>query len=119
MSHQPTARWPNAALLIASSFAVLTFVQLLQPLDSIALKQYPAAATSHWSSYKHTVKEVGTSDGPAPFAGAVAFQKIGFNSTPIRSALDVSRAGLGLSLWREQSRLFMRKLPPAAADPSH
>lgn len=32
MSRNRTARWPNAALLVASSFAVLTFVQLLQPL---------------------------------------------------------------------------------------
>jgi hypothetical protein len=119
MSRNRTARWPNAALLVASSFAVLTFVQLLQPLGSIALKRYPAAATSHWCSYKHTVKEVGTTGGPGTPSGASAYQKIGFNFTQFRSALGLRRAGLSPSLWQEQSRLFLRKLPPASADPGH
>ncbi|MGC1677302.1 MAG: hypothetical protein WA740_07185 [Candidatus Binataceae bacterium] len=119
MSRYRTACWPNTALLIACSFAVLTFVQLLQPLGSIALKHYPAAATSHWCSYKHTVKEVGTSGGLGPSSGANGFQKIDFNSAPIRPALGVRRAGLGLSLWQEQSRLYLRKLPPSSTDPGH
>lgn len=119
MSSYRTRRWPNLALLIASSFAVLTFVQLLQPLGSIALKRYPAAATSHWCSYRHTVKEVGTTGGPGTPPRATAYQKISFNSTPFRSALGVGRAGLGPSLWQEQSRLFLSKLPPASSDPGH
>jgi hypothetical protein len=119
MSFYRTERWQNTALLIASSFAVLTFVQLMQPLGSAALKRYPAAASSHRCSYSHTVKEVGTTGGPGRPPGATAYQKISFNSTPVRSALGVRRAGLGLSLWQEQSRLFLRKLPPASSDPGH
>ncbi|MGB6553427.1 MAG: hypothetical protein WBE78_08050, partial [Candidatus Binataceae bacterium] len=64
MSLYRTERWHNTALLIASSFAVLTFVQLMQPLGSAALKRYPAAASSHRCSYSHTVKEVGTTGSP-------------------------------------------------------
>lgn len=119
MSRYRTAFWPNTALLIASSFAVLTFVQLLQPLGSIALQHYPAAVTSHWCSYRHTVKEVGTSGGPGLSSGGAGFQKIDFNVTPIRPILGVRRAGLGLSLWQEQSRLYLRKLPPSSTDPGH
>jgi hypothetical protein len=119
MSHHRNPGWSNFALLIASSFAVLTFVQLLQPLGSIALKRYPAAATSHWCSYSHTVKEVGTAGGPGTPPGAAAYQKISFNSTLIRSAPGVGRAGLSPSLWQEQSRLFLRKLPPASSDSGH
>ncbi|MHB8383466.1 MAG: hypothetical protein ACYDC3_14160 [Candidatus Binataceae bacterium] len=106
-------------MLVASSFAVLTCVQLLQPLGSIALKQHPAATSSHWCGYRHTIEEVGTAGGAGAPSGVMGFQRIGFNLMPIRRSIGVRGAGLNLSLWREQSLLFRRKLPPASADPGH
>ncbi|MFZ0660179.1 MAG: hypothetical protein WAM05_15750 [Candidatus Binataceae bacterium] len=119
MSLYRTERWHNTALLIASSFAVLTFVQLMQPLGSAALKRYPAAASSHRCSYSHTVKEVGTTGSPGAPSSAAGFQRIGFYSAQIRPTFGVRRAGLCPAVWQEQSRLFLRKLLPASADSGH
>ena len=119
MNHERIARRPNLPLVIATSFAVLTFVQLLCPLGSITLKRHPAAASSHARSYRHTVEEVGTGGGQGAASNAVGFQKINFYSTPIEAAANARRSALVGSVWREQSRLFYRKLPPAAADPGH
>lgn len=119
MIHDQVRRRPNILLLVASSFAVLTFVQLLWPLGAITLERHPAAATSRASVYRHTVEEVGNGGGPGATSAALRFQKIGFYSTPIRPVSGVRRAGLVRSVWREQSRLFLRKLPPAASDPGH
>jgi len=119
MSLYRTERWQNTALLIASSFAVLTFVQLMQPLGSAALKRYPAAASSHRCSYSHTVKEVGTTGGPGTPSNAASFQRVALRYSQIRPTSGVRRTGPELSLWQEQSRLFLRKLPPASSDPGH
>ncbi|HVA78038.1 MAG TPA: hypothetical protein VNF27_09085 [Candidatus Binataceae bacterium] len=119
MIHARIRRRPNIPLIVASSFVMLTFVQLSWPLGSITLKRHPAAATSHASCYRHTVEEVGNAGGPGATSSAMGFEKVGFNSTPLSRTPGVRRAGLVRSVWREQSRLFFRKLPPAASDPAH
>ncbi len=119
MIHERIARRPNLPMAIAASFLMLTFVQLLCPLSSITLKRRPEAATSRARSYRHTVEEVDTAGNQGVVSNAPRFQRISFYSTPTMTAAAVNRSTSLRPAWRERSKLFYRKLPPAAADPGH
>jgi len=113
------ARHPNLPLVIAASFAVLTFVQLLWPLGSIALKRHPAATSSHASSYRHTVEEVSTSSSPGAATYAAGVHQIEFTAAITRLAAGSPHAGRVPSAWAEQGRVLVRKIPPAPSSPGH
>ncbi|HUY28341.1 MAG TPA: hypothetical protein VMV27_13060 [Candidatus Binataceae bacterium] len=113
------ARHPNLPLAIAASFAVLTFVQLLWPLGSIALKRHPAAASSHSSSYRHTVEDVSTSSGPGAATYAGGLHQIEYTAVLTRLAASSRRTDFIPSAWPELGRVLVRKIPRAPSSPGH